>query len=73
MRANRSPAVSPAQAFSGPATTPENTDVGSPASIGHAFLDQHIIAFEVTSLILLIAAVGAVILAKRAVMLEGGR
>ena len=57
----------------GPATTPENTDVGSPASIGHAFLDQHIIAFEVTSLILLIAAVGAVILAKRAVMLEGGR
>jgi NADH:ubiquinone oxidoreductase subunit 6 (subunit J) len=57
----------------GPATTPENSDVGSPASIGHAFLDQHIIAFEVTSLILLIAAVGAVILAKRAVMLEGGR
>ena len=41
--------------------------------LDHAFLDQHIIAFEVTSLILLIAAVGAVILAKRAVMLEGGR
>jgi NADH:ubiquinone oxidoreductase subunit 6 (subunit J) len=47
--------------------------VGSPAAIGHAFLSDHIIAFEGTSLILLVAAVGAVILAKRAVQLEGGR
>ncbi len=52
---------------------PTNTDVGSPAAIGHAFLSDHIIAFEGTSLILLVAAVGAVILAKRAVQLEGGR
>ena len=57
----------------GPEQTAANSDVGSPASIGHAFLSQHIVAFEVTSLIMLIAAVGAVILAKRAVMLEGGR
>lgn len=57
----------------GPEYTASDTDVGSPASIGNAFLNQHIIAFEVTSLIMLIAAVGAVILAKRAVMLEGGR
>ena len=52
---------------------PTDTDVGSPAAIGHAFLSDHIIAFEGTSLILLVAAVGAVILAKRAVQLEGGR
>ena len=58
----------------GPAgTTPADTAVGSPAAIGHAFLSDHIIAFEGTSLILLVAAVGAVILAKRAVQLEGGR
>ena len=56
-----------------PEHTAADTNVGSPASIGHAFLNQHIVAFEVTSLIMLIAAVGAVILAKRAVMLEGGR
>lgn len=57
----------------GPAEVPAATDVGSPASIGHAFLQEHLIAFEVTSLIMLLAAVGAVILAKRAVQLEGGR
>lgn len=55
------------------APTPETTDVGSPASIGDAFLSSHLLAFEVTSLILLVAAVGAVILAKRAVQGEGGR
>ncbi len=57
----------------GPDSTPTNTQIGSPASIGHAFLEQHVIAFEATSLILLVAAVGAVLLAKRAVQLEGGR
>ena len=57
----------------GPDTVASSTDVGSPAAIGHAFLEQHIIAFEVTSLIMLVAAVGAVILGKRAVQMEGGR
>ncbi len=57
----------------GPASTPTTTQIGSPTSIGNAFLEQHIIAFEATSLILLVAAVGAVLLAKRAVQLEGGR
>lgn len=58
----------------GPSTpAPSATDVGSPASIGDAFLSSHLLAFEATSLILLVAAVGAVILAKRAVQGEGGR
>lgn len=52
---------------------PETTDVGSPASVGDAFLSSHLLAFEVTSLVLLVAAVGAVILAKGAVQGEGGR
>ena len=35
---------------------------GSPASIGTLFLSDHLLAFEVTSIILLVAAVGGVIL-----------
>jgi NADH:ubiquinone oxidoreductase subunit 6 (subunit J) len=35
---------------------------GSPASIGNLFLSDHLLAFEVASIILLVAAVGAVIL-----------
>lgn len=58
----------------GPAeAAPATTDVGAPATIGESFLSEHLLAFEVTSLILLVAAVGAVILAKRAVQGEGGR
>lgn len=58
----------------GPAGPPPAvTDVGSPASIGHAFLNSYLVPFEATSLVLLVAAVGAVLLAKRAVQLEGGR
>jgi NADH-quinone oxidoreductase subunit J len=48
-------------------------DIGSPAAIGHAFLDRFIVPFEATSLALLVAAVGAVLLAKRAIRAEGGR
>ena len=48
-------------------------DIGSPEAIGHAFLDRFIVVFEATSLALLVAAVGAVMLAKRAVRGEGGR
>ena len=57
----------------GPDDTPAATDVGSPSSIGEAFLQSHLLAFEVTSRVLLVAAVGAVILAKGAVQGEGGR
>ncbi len=35
---------------------------GSPGSIGELFLSDHLLAFEVTSIILLVAAVGGVIL-----------
>ena len=35
---------------------------GSPAAIGEAFLTDHLLAFEITSIVLLVAAVGGVIL-----------
>ena len=35
---------------------------GSPASIGRLFLTDHLLAFEVTSIVLLAAAVGGVVL-----------
>ncbi len=35
---------------------------GSPASLGELFLSDHLLAFEVTSIVLLVAAVGGVIL-----------
>ncbi len=38
---------------------------GSPAAIGEMFLTRFLVAFEVVSLLLLIAAVGAVVLARR--------
>jgi NADH-quinone oxidoreductase subunit J len=43
---------------------------GSPASIGRLFLTDHLIAFEVTSIVLLIAAVGGVVLGSHARTLE---
>lgn len=49
------------------------SELGSPREIGDAFLQEHLLPFEVTSLLLLAAAVGAVILAKRAVQSEAGR
>ncbi len=48
-------------------------DIGSPRAIGRSFIDQFIVPFEATSLALLVAAVGAVLLAKRAIRAEGGR
>jgi NADH-quinone oxidoreductase subunit J len=48
-------------------------DIGSPEAIGRSFIDRFIVPFEATSLALLVAAVGAVMLAKRAVRSEGGR
>ena len=35
---------------------------GSPHRIGEVFLTDHLLAFEITSIVLLVAAVGAVIL-----------
>ncbi len=54
-------------------TLGEGPDIGSPKAIGDAFLRRYLVPFEVTSLVLLVAAVGAVMLAKRAVQAEGSR
>jgi NADH-quinone oxidoreductase subunit J len=39
---------------------------GSPAAIGRLFLTDHLLAFEVTSIVLLVAAVGGVVLGHHA-------
>jgi len=44
---------------------------GSPESIGKLFLTDHLLAFEVTSVVLLVAAVGGVVLGSHARRLEG--
>ena len=43
---------------------------GSPAAIGRLFLTDHLLAFEVTSIVLLVAAVGGVVLGAHARQLE---
>jgi NADH-quinone oxidoreductase subunit J len=43
---------------------------GSPASIGTLFLTDHLLAFEVTSIVLLVAAVGGVVLGSHTRALE---
>jgi NADH:ubiquinone oxidoreductase subunit 6 (subunit J) len=43
---------------------------GSPAQIGRLFLTDHLLAFEVTSIVLLVAAVGGVVLGAHARALE---
>jgi NADH:ubiquinone oxidoreductase subunit 6 (subunit J) len=39
---------------------------GSPAEIGRLFLTDHLLAFEITSIVLLVAAVGGVVLGIQA-------
>ena len=46
---------------------------GSPEEIGKLFLTQFLLAFEIASLLLLVAAVGAVILARRRAGLDDPR
>jgi NADH:ubiquinone oxidoreductase subunit 6 (subunit J) len=41
-----------------------NATFGSPGWIGRLFLADHLLAFEITSIVLLIAAVGGVILGE---------
>jgi NADH-quinone oxidoreductase subunit J len=50
--------------LSGAAQIP--SDFGSPAAIGQAFLTDHLLAFEITSVVLLVAAIGGVILGHHA-------
>ena len=45
---------------------------GSPASIGRLFLSDHLLAFEITSIVLLVAAVGGVILGAHSRRVETG-
>ena len=39
---------------------------GTPASLGRLFLTDHLLAFEITSIVLLVAAVGGVVLGSHA-------
>ncbi|HET7045538.1 MAG TPA: NADH-quinone oxidoreductase subunit J [Gaiellaceae bacterium] len=41
-------------------------DFGSPADVGRVFLTSHLLAFEITSIVLLAAAVGGVVLGSHA-------
>jgi NADH-quinone oxidoreductase subunit J len=43
---------------------------GSPAEVGRLFLTDHLLAFEITSIVLLIAAVGGVVLGMRSAVEE---
>jgi NADH:ubiquinone oxidoreductase subunit 6 (subunit J) len=45
---------------------------GSPAAIGELFLTDHLLAFEITSIVLLVAAVGGVVLGLRSADEEEG-
>ncbi len=45
---------------------------GSPAAIGQLFLTDHLLAFEITSIVLLVAAIGGVVLGMRSEA-EGNR
>jgi NADH:ubiquinone oxidoreductase subunit 6 (subunit J) len=47
-------------------SAPISRSFGSPASIGELFLTDQLIAFEVTSIVLLVAAVGGVVLGSHA-------
>ena len=46
---------------------------GSPAQIGRLFLTDHLLAFEITSIVLLVAAIGGVILGSHTRRLTGER
>ena len=49
---------------------PIHRSFGSPAAIGRLFLTDHLLAFEITSIVLLVAAVGGVILGAHAHAVE---
>ncbi|HEV8104991.1 MAG TPA: NADH-quinone oxidoreductase subunit J [Gaiellaceae bacterium] len=48
-----------------------NRSFGSPEAIGKLFLTDHLLAFEITSIVLLVAAVGGVVLGSHARRVEG--
>jgi NADH-quinone oxidoreductase subunit J len=54
-------------------TEPAHIDrsFGSPEAIGKLFLTDHLLAFEITSIVLLVSAVGGVVLGSHARRVEG--
>ena len=46
-------------------TLPPPPPDGSPAAIGHLLFQSHVLPFEVTSILILVAVLGAVVLAKK--------
>jgi NADH:ubiquinone oxidoreductase subunit 6 (subunit J) len=48
-----------------------NRSFGSPEAIGKLFLTDHLLAFEITSIVLLVSAVGGVVLGSHARRVEG--
>jgi NADH:ubiquinone oxidoreductase subunit 6 (subunit J) len=54
-------------------TPPVNATFGSPGWIGRLFLTNHLLAFEITSIVLLVAAVGGVILGAHSRRADPGR
>jgi NADH-quinone oxidoreductase subunit J len=50
--------------------TPVARSFGSPERIGRLFLTDHLLAFEITSIVLLVAAVGGVVLGSHARVTE---
>jgi NADH-quinone oxidoreductase subunit J len=50
---------------------PVGRPFGSPEALGRLFLTDHLLAFEVTSIVLLVAAVGGVVLGSHARQAEG--
>jgi NADH-quinone oxidoreductase subunit J len=53
--------------------TPAGAGFGTPAEVGQLFLTRFLLAFEIASVLLLLAAVGAVILARRRAGLADAR
>jgi NADH:ubiquinone oxidoreductase subunit 6 (subunit J) len=49
------------------------TDFGGPAEVGEVFLTDNLLAFEITSIVLLVAAVGGVILGSERTKRRNGR
>ena len=54
----------PARRFSGSAAQPSPA-FGGPATIGEVLFSQYLLPFEVTSILLLVAMIGAIVLTRR--------
>jgi NADH-quinone oxidoreductase subunit J len=48
-----------------PASTPEDADVGSVAHLGVTLFNDYLLPFEATSVLILVAIIGAVVLARK--------